>query len=47
MQYFEKNLNINGIGAVIASPDPIFFYNNANYGYDWVRDGALSMESYM
>lgn len=38
---FEKNLNIQGSGMVVAAPD----YNTpgGSYYYHWARDGALSM----
>lgn len=44
MQYFKANLNIQGSGMVVAAPD----HNTGpggDYYYDWMRDGALSMNA--
>lgn len=44
-KYFIQNLNYNGNGAVIASPDgavPL----GGSYRYHWSRDGALSMRAW-
>lgn len=38
--YFMDNLNVNGSGAVMASPS----HSNPNYYYHWQRDAALSMD---
>lgn len=43
--YFYKNLNIAGIGAVVASPDPNT--PGGSYYYSWERDAALCMKSFM
>eukprot|EP00931_Biecheleriopsis_adriatica_P074818 TRINITY_DN48808_c0_g1_i1.p1 TRINITY_DN48808_c0_g1~~TRINITY_DN48808_c0_g1_i1.p1 ORF type:complete len:494 (+),score=54.87 TRINITY_DN48808_c0_g1_i1:69-1484(+) len=44
--HFLANLDIEGTGMVVASPDhdsgP-----GGDYYYDWMRDGALSMHAYM
>ena len=37
--YFEENLNVNGNGAVMASPST----QSPDYYYHWQRDGAISM----
>jgi len=45
-QYFEKNLDIQGSGMVVAAPD----HNTGpggDYYYAWQRDGALSMGAYL
>eukprot|EP00421_Protoceratium_reticulatum_P003194 CAMPEP_0168364624 /NCGR_PEP_ID=MMETSP0228-20121227/4303_1 /TAXON_ID=133427 /ORGANISM="Protoceratium reticulatum, Strain CCCM 535 (=CCMP 1889)" /LENGTH=600 /DNA_ID=CAMNT_0008377389 /DNA_START=57 /DNA_END=1859 /DNA_ORIENTATION=+ len=48
-QYFLDNLNVNGTGAVIASPGPVPVLDKvcnscgAGYAYHWTRDGALSI----
>lgn len=42
--YFEKNIDIEGKGGVVAAPD----HNTGpggSYYYHWERDGALSMEA--
>eukprot|EP01095_Lingulamoeba_sp_RSL-Kostka_P007054 TRINITY_DN2226_c0_g1_i1.p1 TRINITY_DN2226_c0_g1~~TRINITY_DN2226_c0_g1_i1.p1 ORF type:complete len:530 (-),score=189.50 TRINITY_DN2226_c0_g1_i1:146-1714(-) len=44
-KYFTENLDIQGKGGVVASPD-----NNTpggSYYFHWMRDGALSMDAYM
>lgn len=46
VQYFQANLNINGTGAVIASPGDVPALKGCcpgGYRYHWMRDGALSM----
>jgi glucoamylase len=46
--FFESNLNVNGTGAVIASPGSVPALPDScpgGYRYHWVRDGALSMLS--
>jgi glucoamylase len=42
---FIANININGSGAVVAAPD----HNTpgGSYYYHWMRDGALTMYSFM
>lgn len=42
---FEHNLNVDGVGAVVASRD----HNTpgGSYFYHWMRDGALSMKGFM
>jgi len=49
-QYFVANLNVNGTGAVIASPGACPALDKAcdggcpgGYAFHWTRDGALSM----
>jgi hypothetical protein len=42
---FMKNLDIDEKGGVIASPD--LNDKEKNYGFDWTRDAALSMRTYM
>jgi glucoamylase len=39
--FFEANLNIQGTGAVVASPDTNT--PGGSYYFHWARDGALSM----
>jgi len=41
--YFLANINIDGSGAVVASPDNDT--PGGSYYYHWERDGALSMEA--
>lgn len=41
-----KNINVNGSGAVAASPDTDVGVAGS-YFYHWARDGALSMRSFM
>jgi glucoamylase len=41
---FEANINIQGKGGVVASPDPST--PGGSYYYHWERDGALSMRAY-
>ena len=43
--YFYANLNIQGLGGVVASPDTNT--PGGSYYYAWERDAALSMKSYM
>lgn len=42
-QFFEQNINIQGSGAVVASPDTNT--PGGSYYYHWERDGALSMQA--
>jgi len=44
--YFHANLNFQGSGAVIASPDADVG-PGGSYRFHWSRDGALSMRTYM
>lgn len=39
---FVKNLNIEGKGGVVASPDV-----KMQYTFDWMRDEALSLKGYL
>ena len=41
--YFLANLNIQGLGGVVASPDTTT--PGGSYYYHWERDGALSMHA--
>eukprot|EP01013_Petalomonas_cantuscygni_P031379 TRINITY_DN57584_c0_g1_i1.p1 TRINITY_DN57584_c0_g1~~TRINITY_DN57584_c0_g1_i1.p1 ORF type:complete len:512 (+),score=89.60 TRINITY_DN57584_c0_g1_i1:36-1538(+) len=41
--YFNANINVDGSGAVVASPSK----SNPDYFYHWMRDGSLSMREYM
>ena len=41
--FFLDNININGSGAVVASPDTNT--PGGSYYYHWERDGALSMQA--
>ena len=43
--FFYANLNIQGKGGVVASPDTAT--PGGSYYYAWARDAALSMKSYM
>ena len=43
---FNANLNIDGVGAVVAAPDHNVS-TAGSYYYHWMRDGALSMNAYM
>lgn len=43
--YFYANLNIQGKGGVVASPDTNT--PGGSYYYAWARDAALSMKSFM
>lgn len=43
--YFYANLNIQGKGGVVASPDTTT--PGGSYYYAWARDAALSMKSFM
>eukprot|EP00933_Yihiella_yeosuensis_P036320 TRINITY_DN30087_c2_g1_i1.p1 TRINITY_DN30087_c2_g1~~TRINITY_DN30087_c2_g1_i1.p1 ORF type:complete len:515 (+),score=84.50 TRINITY_DN30087_c2_g1_i1:100-1644(+) len=54
IRHFKANLNINGTGAVLASPGetPALTHVNPNmtkkgYRYHWMRDAALSMKLFM
>jgi len=42
---FTNNLNIKGSGAVVAAPDQNT--PGGSYYYHWMRDGALSMKTYI
>lgn len=44
-KYFENNINIEGKGGVVASPDTNT--PGGSYYYAWTRDSALSMKSFM
>ena len=48
-QYYSANFNINGTGAIMASPGAtpaLDVYNiPGGYRFHWMRDGALSMAS--
>lgn len=39
--YYRKNIDIQGLGGVVASPDNST--PGGSYYYHWERDGALSM----
>eukprot|EP00475_Leptophrys_vorax_P045008 TRINITY_DN922_c0_g1_i1.p1 TRINITY_DN922_c0_g1~~TRINITY_DN922_c0_g1_i1.p1 ORF type:complete len:621 (-),score=167.52 TRINITY_DN922_c0_g1_i1:85-1947(-) len=41
--YFMKNIDVNGLGGVLASPSK----SSPNYYYHWARDGAISMYEMM
>ena len=46
MHFFEQNLDVQGSGLVVASPD----HNTGpggDYYFAWARDGALSMNAYL
>lgn len=45
--YFFSNLNIQGKGGIVASPDKKTPVGGGTYYYDWMRDGALSMRAFM
>lgn len=42
--YFLANINIEGKGGVVASPDRMV-PGGGSYYYHWARDGALSMRA--
>jgi glucoamylase len=42
---FEANINIQGKGGIVASPDPNT--PGGSYYYHWMRDAALTMRTYM
>ena len=42
---FIKNININGKGGVVASPDKNT--PGGSYIYHWMRDAGLTMRAYM
>lgn len=42
---YKSQINIDGVGAVVASPDPET--PGGSYYYHWMRDGALSMKDWM
>lgn len=42
---FEANINIQGKGGVVAAPD--HSTPGGDYYYHWMRDGALTMRTYM
>lgn len=44
-QLFEANIDIQGKGGVVASPDRST--PGGSYYYHWMRDGALTMRTYM
>ena len=44
--YFLSNLNFDGTGGVIASPDADVL-GGGSYRYHWARDGGLSMRAFM
>lgn len=44
-QKYESQLNVQGSGAVVAAPDTNT--PGGSYYYAWMRDGALSMRTYM
>ena len=46
VKYFEANLNAEGTGEVMASPDHATG-PGGDYYYAWARDGALSMNAYL
>ena len=41
-----NNLNINGSGGVVASPDTDNG-SGGSYYFDWMRDASLTMRAYM
>jgi glucoamylase len=43
--YFDVNINIEGKGGVVASPDRNT--PGGSYYYHWMRDAALTMRTYM
>lgn len=46
--YFLQNINIEGKGGIIASPDlKTPGIGGGNYSYDWERDGSVTMRAYM
>lgn len=45
LPYFMANLNISNKGGVVASPDTNT--PGGSYYFDWERDAALSMKSFM
>ena len=45
-KYFIANIDIDGKGGVVASPDTNTGQGGSYY-YHWMRDGALSMNTYM
>jgi glucoamylase len=48
-KHFLANINVNGTGAVIASPGAVPALNNCcpgGYAFHWMRDGALSMDAF-
>ena len=42
---FDANINIQGKGGVVAAPDRAT--PGGSYYYHWMRDGALTMRTYM
>ena len=42
---FDANINIQGKGGVVAAPDNST--PGGSYYYHWMRDGALTMRTYM
>ncbi len=45
--YFLQNLNVQGQGGVVASPDTQTPVGGGTYFFDWQRDGAISMRAFM
>ena len=48
-KHFLANINVNGTGAVVASPGAVPALNNCcpgGYSFHWMRDGALSMDTF-
>ena len=44
-ELFEENINIQGKGGIVASPDRST--PGGSYYYHWMRDAALTMRTYM
>lgn len=44
-ELFDKNINIQGKGGIVASPDPST--PGGSYYYHWMRDAGLTMRTYM
>jgi len=42
---FDANIDIQGKGGVVAAPD--YSTPGGSYYYHWMRDGALTMRTYM
>lgn len=42
---FDANINIQGLGGIVAAPD--HSTPGGSYYYHWMRDGALTMRTYM
>lgn len=45
--YFLQNINIQGKGGIVASPDLKTPVGGGNYSYDWERDGSITMRAFM